>query len=80
MLIDNILELVGNTPLQQLRGEKIFAKAEFLNPGGNIKYRVALAADGRHVGWLRTSRAISQPSCRTGRNAISAPLCYDFFR
>ena len=27
MLKDNFLELVGNTPLQQLRGEKIFAFA-----------------------------------------------------
>jgi len=43
MLTDNILELIGNTPLLQLRGESIFAKAEFLNPGGSIKDRVALA-------------------------------------
>lgn len=43
MLTDNILELIGNTPLIKLKGEKIFAKAEFLNPGGSIKDRVALA-------------------------------------
>ena len=43
MLTDNILELIGNTPLLQLRGENIFAKAEFLNPGGSIKDRVAVA-------------------------------------
>ena len=43
MLTDNILELIGNTPLLQLKGERIFAKAEFLNPGGSIKDRVALA-------------------------------------
>jgi cysteine synthase A len=43
MLTDNILSLIGNTPLIRLRGENVFAKAEFLNPGGSIKDRVALA-------------------------------------
>jgi len=43
MLTDNILDLIGNTPLIQLKGEKVFAKAEFLNPGGSIKDRVARA-------------------------------------
>jgi cysteine synthase A len=40
---NNLLDLIGNTPLVQLKGERIFAKAEFLNPGGSIKDRVALA-------------------------------------
>jgi cysteine synthase len=39
----NVLDLIGNTPLVKLRNENIFAKAEFLNPGGSIKDRVALA-------------------------------------
>ena len=43
MLTDNILDLIGHTPLLRLRGEGIFAKAEFLNPGGSVKDRVALA-------------------------------------
>jgi cysteine synthase A len=43
MLTDNILDLIGNTPLLKLKGERIFAKAEFLNPGGSIKDRVAIA-------------------------------------
>lgn len=43
MRTDNILDLIGNTPLIQLKGETIFAKAEFLNPGGSVKDRVALA-------------------------------------
>jgi len=43
MRTDNILDLIGNTPLIQLKGENIFAKAEFLNPGGSVKDRVALA-------------------------------------
>jgi threonine synthase len=43
MLTDNILDLIGRTPLVRLKNEPIFAKAEFLNPGGSIKDRVALA-------------------------------------
>lgn len=45
---DNILELVGNTPLVRLHRitqglkPKIFAKLESLNPGGSIKDRIAL--------------------------------------
>jgi cysteine synthase A len=43
MLTNNILDLIGNTPLIKLNGENVYAKAEFLNPGGSIKDRVALA-------------------------------------
>ena len=43
MLTDNILDLIGNTPLVRLRDERVFAKAEFLNPGGSVKDRVALS-------------------------------------
>ena len=41
-----ILELIGNTPLiwlDRIGGGCIFGKAEFLNPGGSIKDRVAVA-------------------------------------
>ena len=41
----SILGVIGNTPMLRLtrvaRGE-ILAKAEFLNPGGSIKDRIAL--------------------------------------
>ena len=43
MLAANILDLIGDTPLVRLGEESIFGKAEFLNPGGSIKDRVALA-------------------------------------
>ena len=43
MKTTDILDLIGNTPLIALRGERIVAKAEFLNPGGSIKDRVALS-------------------------------------
>jgi len=41
----NILNAIGNTPLLELRrlaDVPIFAKAEYMNPGGSIKDRVAL--------------------------------------
>ena len=44
MPIDSILEAVGNTPLIRLNkmsSGNVFGKAEFLNPGGSIKDRVA---------------------------------------
>lgn len=36
----NILENIGNTPLLDL-GNNIFAKAEYFNPSGSIKARMA---------------------------------------
>ena len=43
-MIHNIIECIGNTPmicLKESTGLPIYAKAEFLNPGGSIKDRVA---------------------------------------
>lgn len=45
MFIDSVLEAVGNIPmirLNRMSSGNVFAKAEFLNPGGSIKDRVAL--------------------------------------
>jgi cysteine synthase A len=47
MLIDSVLQAVGNTPLIRLTkmsSGNVLAKAEFLNPGGSIKDRV-----GRYI-------------------------------
>jgi cysteine synthase A len=44
MLIDSILNAVGDTPLLRLgrmSSGNVYAKAEFLNPGGSVKDRVA---------------------------------------
>ena len=44
MYYNDVLDLIGNTPLmclQESTGYNIFAKAEFLNPGGSIKDRIA---------------------------------------
>ena len=45
---DSILEAIGNTPLVEIRrmnpvaGVRIFAKLEYMNPGGSVKDRAAL--------------------------------------
>jgi len=74
MLTDNILTLIGNTPLLQLRGENIFAKAEFLNPGGSIKDRVALAMleGAERDGRLRPDSIIVEPT--SGNTGIGVAL------
>jgi cysteine synthase A len=44
MLINNIIKAIGNTPLlclKKMSSGNVYAKAEFLNPGGSIKDRVA---------------------------------------
>jgi cysteine synthase A len=74
MLTDNILDLIGNTPLLQLRGERVFAKAEFLNPGGSIKDRVALAMleGAKRDGKLNPDSIIVEPS--SGNTGIGLAL------
>ncbi len=74
MLTDNILDLVGNTPLVRLRGENIYAKAEFLNPGGSIKDRVALAMieGAERDGKLRPDSIIVEPT--SGNTGIGVAL------
>ncbi|NLF39068.1 pyridoxal-phosphate dependent enzyme, partial [bacterium] len=64
MLTDNILDLIGNTPLVRLKGERVFAKAEFLNPGGSIKDRVALAMleGAERDGKLKPDSIIVEPT------------------
>ena len=74
MLTENILNLIGNTPLIQLNGENIFVKAEFLNPGGSIKDRVALAMieGAERTGRLNHSSIIIEPT--SGNTGIGIAL------
>jgi len=74
MLTDNILDLIGNTPLVRLKKEHIFAKAEFLNPGGSIKDRVALAMieGAERDGRLRPDSIIVEPT--SGNTGIGVAL------
>jgi cysteine synthase A len=74
MLTDNILSVIGNTPLLQLKGERVFAKAEFLNPGGSIKDRIALAMleGGERDGRLKPGSIVVDPS--SGNTGIGVAL------
>jgi len=74
MLTDNILDLIGNTPLIRLKGENIYAKAEFLNPGGSIKDRVALAMieGAQRDGRLKSDSIIVEPT--SGNTGIGIAL------
>ena len=63
----SLLTFIGNTPLIQiqkmarhLRGVQVFAKAEWLNPGGSVKDRAGLRIieDGEKSGQLTRSRII----------------------
>ena len=74
MVTDNVLDLIGNTPLVRLRGERIFAKAEFLNPGGSIKDRVALAMieGAQRDGRLSPDSIIMEPT--SGNTGIGVAL------
>jgi cysteine synthase A len=64
MFYNNILDLIGNTPLIHLNNENVYAKAEFLNPGGSIKDRVALAMieGAEQKGRLSHKSIIVEPS------------------
>jgi len=74
MRTDNILNLIGNTPLIQLTGLNIFAKAEFLNPGGSIKDRIALAMieGAEEDGCLNNDSIIVEPT--SGNTGIGIAL------
>jgi len=74
---NTILEHIGNTPLISLknitRGEEfeIFAKAEFLNPSGSLKDRIAIRmiSEAEKSGCLKKGGTIIEAS--TGNTAIA---------
>ena len=74
MLTQNILSLIGNTPLLQLPGGRVYAKAEFLNPGGSIKDRVALAMleGAERDGKLKPDSIVVEPT--SGNTGIGLAL------
>ena len=78
IVTENVLDLIGNTPLINLKkttGFSIFAKAEFLNPGGSIKDRIAknMLEDAEKSGKLRPGMTIIEPT--SGNTGIGLALC-----
>jgi cysteine synthase A len=74
----NILDLIGNTPMMDLQkstGFGIFAKAEFLNPGGSIKDRIAkhMLEQAEKCGLLRPGDTVMEPT--SGNTGIGVALC-----
>ena len=78
MYYSNILDLIGNTPLLSLKdstGLNIFAKAEFLNPGGSIKDRIAknMIEVAEATGKLKKGMTIIEPT--SGNTGIGLAFC-----
>lgn len=78
MYFSNVLDLIGNTPLislEETTGLKIYAKAEFLNPGGSVKDRIALnmIEEAERSGRLKPGMTIIEPT--SGNTGIGLALC-----
>ena len=72
MLVKNTYDLVGNTPIIELRilekelglKAKLFTKVEYFNPAGSVKDRIALAmiVDAEKKGLLKPGATIIEPT------------------
>ena len=81
--VESILDLVGHTPLveiRQLRRElsprvRIYAKLEGFNPGGSVKDRPAvwMVRDGLRTGKLRPGKTIIDST--SGNTGIALAMC-----
>jgi cysteine synthase A len=77
---ENILDLIGRTPLLRLTrlepegGAEIWAKLEYLNPGGSVKDRAALGMvlDAEAAGRLQPGSVIIEPTA--GNTGIGLAL------
>ncbi|MER7004613.1 cystathionine beta-synthase [Dactylosporangium sp. NPDC000555] len=77
---DNVVELVGNTPLVRLRNvtagisATVLAKVEYLNPGGSVKDRIALrmVEEAEKAGLLRAGGTIVEPT--SGNTGVGLAL------
>jgi cystathionine beta-synthase len=67
---ENMIELIGHTPLVRLgrlgkgSSAKVYAKLEFMNPGGSVKDRVALSmlVDAEKRGKIKPGAVIVEPT------------------
>jgi len=77
---DNVVELIGNTPLVRLRNvtagiqATVLAKVEYLNPGGSVKDRIALrmVEDAEKAGLLQPGGTIVEPT--SGNTGVGLAL------
>jgi cystathionine beta-synthase len=77
---ENVVDLIGNTPLVRLRnvtegmGATVLAKVEYLNPGGSVKDRIALrmVEAAERDGLLRPGGTIVEPT--SGNTGVGLAL------
>ena len=70
MIVDNILDFIGNTPLVRINHLnpnpklKLFLKLEKFNPGGSVKDRVTkyMIEDAERNGKLRKGMTVLEPT------------------
>lgn len=77
MITESIVDIIGNTPMVSLKKFtelNIYAKAEYLNPGGSIKDRVAkhMIEQAETKGLLKPGMTIME--CTSGNTGIGIAL------
>jgi cystathionine beta-synthase len=78
--VDNVVELIGNTPLVRLRQvtdglpATVLAKIEYFNPGGSVKDRIALrmVEEAEKAGLLQSGGTIVEPT--SGNTGVGLAL------
>ncbi|MFI5935559.1 cystathionine beta-synthase [Actinoplanes sp. NPDC051494] len=77
---DNVVEIIGDTPLVRLRNvtdgiaATVLAKVEYFNPGGSVKDRIALrmVEDAEKAGLLKPGGTIVEPT--SGNTGVGLAL------
>jgi cystathionine beta-synthase len=77
---DNVIEIIGDTPLVRLRNvtegisATVLAKVEYFNPGGSVKDRIALrmVEDAEKAGLLQPGGVIVEPT--SGNTGVGLAL------
>ncbi|HEX5542109.1 MAG TPA: cystathionine beta-synthase [Micromonospora sp.] len=77
---DNVVELIGNTPLVRLRNvtagisATVLTKVEYLNPGGSVKDRIAMrmVEEAEKAGLLKPGGTIVEPT--SGNTGVGLAL------
>lgn len=80
MMLDNILQAIGKTPLVRVNrlfqgsGVEVWAKCEFLNPGGSVKDRIGyqMVIDAQRSGRIRPGDTLIEPT--SGNTGIGLAL------
>src|SRR3954470_20694154 len=78
--VDNVVEMIGNTPLVRLNSvtegiaATVLAKIEYVNPGGSVKDRIALrmVEDAEKAGLLQPGGTIVEPT--SGNTGVGLAL------